>query len=55
MDVYYVDHRSALMDLRVLARTAATVFERSGVSGEGHVTMKSFDPSKGSDSQEKTP
>ena len=44
MDVYYVDHRSLALDLRVLGMTVGTVLGRSGVSSEGHATMEPFDP-----------
>ena len=42
MDVWYVDHRSLLLDLRILAMTLAPVFRRSGVSSETHATMEPF-------------
>jgi lipopolysaccharide/colanic/teichoic acid biosynthesis glycosyltransferase len=42
MDVWYVDHRSSALDLRILWRTVAVVLRRSGVdAGEG-VTMTEF-------------
>jgi lipopolysaccharide/colanic/teichoic acid biosynthesis glycosyltransferase len=31
LDVWYVDHRSFLLDLRILARTSATLFKRSSI------------------------
>jgi len=46
MDVYYVDHRSLSLDLRVIAKTIGTVVGRSGVSAEGHATMEPFDPAR---------
>ncbi len=42
MDVWYVDHRSLLLDLRILGLTALTVFRREGVSAAGHATMEPF-------------
>lgn len=42
LDVKYVDERSFLLDLKVLARTATVVFSRRGVSSSGHVTMAKF-------------
>lgn len=44
MDVHYVDHRSLLLDARILFMTVATVLSASGVSARGHATMKPFDP-----------
>jgi lipopolysaccharide/colanic/teichoic acid biosynthesis glycosyltransferase len=42
MDVWYVDHRSTALDLRILWRTVAVVLRRSGIeAGEG-VTMTEF-------------
>ena len=41
-DVYYVDHRSAKLDLWILWRTVRTVLARSGVSAEDSVTMREF-------------
>src|SRR5581483_7255192 len=32
LDVWYVDHRSALVDLRILARTVLVVLRREGIS-----------------------
>ncbi|WP_409483688.1 sugar transferase [Arsenicicoccus dermatophilus] len=42
LDVEYVDRRSLGLDLRILARTIATVVGREGVSAEGHATMPAF-------------
>jgi lipopolysaccharide/colanic/teichoic acid biosynthesis glycosyltransferase len=53
MDVYYVDNRSALLDLRILGLTVAMVFKRSGIAAEGHATMDPFDPDR-DDSQRET-
>lgn len=44
MDVHYVDHRSLLLDARILFMTVATVLSASGVSAQGHATMEPFDP-----------
>lgn len=41
-DVWYVEHWSPLLDLRILARTVALVARRDGVSAEGHATMPEF-------------
>lgn len=42
MDVWYVDHRSLWLDLRILARTVRDVLARRGVTAEGHATMPRF-------------
>jgi lipopolysaccharide/colanic/teichoic acid biosynthesis glycosyltransferase len=42
MDVWYVDNRSLLLDLRILLRTVTQVLRRHGVSAEGHATMPEF-------------
>jgi lipopolysaccharide/colanic/teichoic acid biosynthesis glycosyltransferase len=42
LDVRYVDTRSLLVDLRILARTAAVVLSRSGTTPEGSAIMPSF-------------
>ena len=47
MDVWYVEHRSFLLDLRILARTLFTVLRRSGIEAPGHDTMPRFTGTKG--------
>ena len=42
MDVWYVDHRSTRLDLRILAQTVAVVLRRSGIDQAGGVTMTEF-------------
>jgi lipopolysaccharide/colanic/teichoic acid biosynthesis glycosyltransferase len=42
MDVWYVDHQSLWLDLRILARTIGAVLTRRGISAEGHATMPKF-------------
>ena len=42
LDVWYVDHWSLGLDLRILLRTARGVLRREGISQEGHVTMPPF-------------
>jgi sugar transferase EpsL len=41
-DVWYVDHASFWLDLRILATTAWKVLVGEGVSAEGHATMPEF-------------
>jgi len=42
LDVYYVDHRSLGLDLKILARTVAAVIRRDGISASGQATMPPF-------------
>jgi lipopolysaccharide/colanic/teichoic acid biosynthesis glycosyltransferase len=42
LDVWYVDHWSLALDLRILALTALQVLRRSGISREGYATMPEF-------------
>mgnify|MGYP001267344174 CR=1 FL=1 len=42
MDVWYVDHRSHALDLKILWLTVRSVVQREGISAEGHVTMPEF-------------
>jgi sugar transferase EpsL len=48
MDVWYVDHRSLTLDLKIIARTVKTVVRREGISEEGHATRSEF-PGSGYD------
>ena len=41
-DVYYVDHLSFLMDLKILLMTVKKVFVSEGITQEGHVTSEEF-------------
>ena len=43
LDVWYVDHRSVGLDLRILARTVGTVLRHSGVNHANHATMPEFE------------
>ena len=42
LDVYYVDHLSFRLDLRILFLTLVRVVQREGISQRGHVTMEPF-------------
>jgi sugar transferase EpsL len=42
MDVWYVDHRSLALDLRILWLTFGKVFRAEGISQSGHATMEKF-------------
>lgn len=44
LDVWYVEHQSLLLDLRILARTIGLVLRRDGVSADGEATMTEFQP-----------
>ncbi|MGA9582817.1 MAG: sugar transferase [Allosphingosinicella sp.] len=42
LDVWYVDHRSFRLDLKILLMTAAKVVSRAGIAAEGSETMPEF-------------
>lgn len=42
-DVYYVDHLSFWLDVKIFFMTIMKVFKREGISAKGHVTMEAFD------------
>jgi lipopolysaccharide/colanic/teichoic acid biosynthesis glycosyltransferase len=42
LDVWYVDHRSFALDLRILLRTIRKVFSREGVTEPGQATVTFF-------------
>jgi lipopolysaccharide/colanic/teichoic acid biosynthesis glycosyltransferase len=42
MDVWYVDHQSFWLDLRIIGLTLLRVVQRSGISAEGQATMTPF-------------
>ena len=42
LDVWYVDHRSLALDLRIIWMTLTQVMSGRGVSAEGHATMPEF-------------
>ena len=46
LDLWYVDHWSLGLDLRILARTLGSVLNRQGISSAGHVTMPNFEGSR---------
>jgi len=45
-DVWYVDHISFLLDLRILFFTIKKVFKSEGISAVGHVTAEKFSGTK---------
>jgi sugar transferase EpsL len=42
LDIWYVDHRSFRLDLKILAMTVARVLSRAGIAAEGSETMPEF-------------
>lgn len=42
LDVWYVDHRSFALDVKILLMTVASVLRREGVCQPGHATMTEF-------------
>src|SRR6185295_11036268 len=42
LDVWYVDHRSLWLDLRILCRTAVALVRRGSIAAPGHATMPEF-------------
>jgi undecaprenyl phosphate N,N'-diacetylbacillosamine 1-phosphate transferase len=41
-DVWYVDHLSLSLDIKILLKTIEKVFKREGINSETHVTMEPF-------------
>ena len=42
LDVWYVDHRSLALDLKILILTVRAVVLRRGITQQGHATMEKF-------------
>jgi lipopolysaccharide/colanic/teichoic acid biosynthesis glycosyltransferase len=42
LDVWYVDHQSLWLDLKILWLTVSTVLTRRGISEVGHATAREF-------------
>ena len=42
LDVWYVDNRSMLLDIRILVMTALKVLRRDGIAAKGEATMSKF-------------
>jgi lipopolysaccharide/colanic/teichoic acid biosynthesis glycosyltransferase len=42
LDLWYVENRSFLLDLRILMLTVVKVFRREGIAQPGHATMEPF-------------
>jgi lipopolysaccharide/colanic/teichoic acid biosynthesis glycosyltransferase len=46
LDVWYVDHRSFMLDLKILFRTVLKVVSRHGINADGEATMPKFQGSR---------
>ena len=46
LDVWYVDHWSFWLDIKILFQTPGKVFEREGISQPGHATAEEFKGNK---------
>jgi lipopolysaccharide/colanic/teichoic acid biosynthesis glycosyltransferase len=44
LDVWYVDHRTLRLNMRILAETVLTVLRRDGIAAAGDATMPEFFP-----------
>jgi sugar transferase EpsL len=44
LDLWYVDHHSFFLDLKILVLTIKQTFKREGIHQEGHVTAAKFNP-----------
>ncbi len=42
LDVWYVEHRTTWLDVRILLKTVPLVVRRKGIAQEGHATMPEF-------------
>lgn len=42
LDVWYVEHWSFLLDVKILIKTISSVLQRTGVNQEGYVSMERF-------------
>lgn len=42
LDVWYVDHVSLFLDVKIIFKTVLKVFKSEGINAEGHVTIEPF-------------
>jgi lipopolysaccharide/colanic/teichoic acid biosynthesis glycosyltransferase len=42
LDVWYVDHQSSLLDMKILWLTLVKVLKKEGINADGHATMPEF-------------
>jgi sugar transferase EpsL len=54
LDVWYVDHQSLWLDLKILCLTAVTVLRAEGINQEGHTTAPEFTGSGGAASAKRS-
>lgn len=47
LDVWYVDHQSLWLDLRIIGETVMTVLRREGIAHPSHATMERFRGTRG--------
>lgn len=40
--MWYIDHLTLWLDIKILFLTIKKVFKREGISAQGHATMESF-------------
>jgi len=49
LDVWYVDHASLWLDIKIIFLTIIKIFQREGINQPGHATAKEFDPEQEED------
>ena len=49
LDIWYVDHQSFVLDVKILLKTIGAVFFARGISSDGHATMPPFSGRSGGD------
>jgi sugar transferase EpsL len=42
MDLWYVDHQSFWLDMKIMGMTFIQVIKRKGINAKGHATMPEF-------------
>lgn len=53
LDVWYVEHASLFLDIRIILKTAVTVFKREGMAVDPRSSMTDFDVERRASSKEK--
>ena len=46
LDIWYVDHQSFLLDMKIIWLTIIRVLKREGINADGHATMPEFTGSR---------
>ena len=44
LDVWYVEHQSLLLDIKIIAMTIVKILKKEGINQPGHVTAEEFNP-----------